>query len=172
MITAPPVAAVTAIPKETAPMVTASPVVVQTETPTPTQPVKTPTITPTLTPLESLTPQPDGQVLYSGSYENTTWTLDSNGLLEVTGATDLSFMFWNCSNLVDVDLSGLDTLKVRDTNKMFYECSNLNTIHTPKRTSTIVPDLPSEIWNGSDGITYMKLPEDAVESITLTKSES
>lgn len=37
-------------------------------------------------------------------------------------------MFYGCSSLTTLDLSGLDTINVTDMGSMFYECTNLTTI--------------------------------------------
>ena len=38
---------------------------------------------------------------------------------------NMSYMFYNCPNLIKVDLSSFDTKNVVNMNSMFYECSNL-----------------------------------------------
>ena len=93
-------------------------------------------------------PEPEGEALYSGSYQHTTWTIYENGLLvvkgtgkmhswkdvpmwverykdeiktariEVTGEINLKGLFQGCSKLENVDLSGLDTSNVTDMSNM------------------------------------------------------
>ena len=41
---------------------------------------------------------------------------------------DCSFMFYNCSNLINIDLSSFDARNVNNLSKMFFKCSNLENI--------------------------------------------
>lgn len=85
---------------------------------------------------------------------NITWTLDGNGKLTVNGSGDFTSSLWNsyresvtsvevsvtgltttdrmfyeCSSLESVDLSGSDTGNVTDMSYMFYDCSNLTSVN-------------------------------------------
>ena len=42
--------------------------------------------------------------------------------------TDMADMFYNCSNLTSLDVSGFDTSKVTNMSAMFYSCSNLTSL--------------------------------------------
>ena len=48
--------------------------------------------------------------------------------LNTTEVTNMGYMFYNCSNLTSLDLSGFDTQKVSEMNDMFFGCSKLTTI--------------------------------------------
>ena len=48
--------------------------------------------------------------------------------LNTEDVTDMSFMFYECSNLTTIDLSNLNTANVTNMKYMFYGCSNLTTI--------------------------------------------
>ena len=48
--------------------------------------------------------------------------------LNTTEVTDMDYMFYKCSNLTSLDLSGFDTQKVSEMNYMFFGCSKLTTI--------------------------------------------
>ncbi len=90
------------------------------------------------------------RVLYSGVDGDLTWSIDSDGLLTISGEgdysttewleyadeiisatvivseiTNTSYMFRGCSNLVNLDLSELDTSNVTDMSSMFSSCSSL-----------------------------------------------
>lgn len=210
-------------------------------------------------PSETVSPT-RGDIIHSGSYGSTYWTIDKNGLLEVTGtgdmypvvlntsyenfnstlpgwlmysneiksakievtgATHLEYMFYECAKLASVDVSKLDTSNVTNMYSMFASCweltnldlnmfdtsnvtnmnnmfstcwklTNLNLsgfdisnvtsmqdmfggcdkltiIQTPKKSGKTVPDLPTNTWQDAAGNTYTTLPENATESITLTK---
>ena len=41
---------------------------------------------------------------------------------------DCSFMFWNCSNLTNIDLSSFDTKNIINMSYMFHYCINLTNI--------------------------------------------
>ena len=48
--------------------------------------------------------------------------------LNTTEVTNMGGMFYNCSNLTSLDLSGFDTQRVSEMNSMFFGCSKLTTI--------------------------------------------
>ena len=112
----------------------------------------------------------EGDIIYSGSYGTTTWTIDKNGMLEikgtgdmyslngepqwrkycgeiesatieVTGATHLDNLFQYCTNLKNVDLSRLDTSEVMDMSRMFADCSNLTSVDISKFDTSKVVDM-------------------------------
>lgn len=45
------------------------------------------------------------------------------------GVTDMSNMFYGCTNLTSLDLSSFDTSNVTKMTNMFYHCSSLNTLN-------------------------------------------
>lgn len=45
--------------------------------------------------------------------------------ISVTGMTDASYMFYGCGNMVEADVSNLDTSKISNMSAMFYLCRNL-----------------------------------------------
>lgn len=120
---------------------TAAPAGNPTDTPSTTKPTAIPTVT---------APPIAGDIVHSGAYGNTTWTIDKNGLLEVkgtgdmysegektgwytynqeiksakievTGATHLDYLFSGYYNLTSLDLSKLDTSNVTNMCGMFWE---------------------------------------------------
>jgi len=55
---------------------------------------------------------------------------DKEGIYEIllkinTQIKDCSYMFFGCSNIINIDLSVFDTKNVSDMSYMFYECNNL-----------------------------------------------
>ena len=64
------------------------------------------------------------------------WFTDCSALTDIQGiqnlntteVTNMGYMFYNCSNLTSLDLSGFDTQKVSEMNYMFLGCSKLTTI--------------------------------------------
>lgn len=62
-------------------------------------------------------------------------TGDSNTRKMLTGCTainseiaDYSYMFYNCSNLTELNANSWDTTKVTNISNMFYDCSSLDTL--------------------------------------------
>ena len=145
-------------------------------------------------------PEITGNLLYSGAYGNTTWTIDKEGLLEVkgigdmydaepqwkqyceeiksarvevTGATNLTGMFADCSNLSSVDFSKMDASNVADAGDMFWGCSNLSVIQTPvnlKMDKIALPNVDSHYyWVNENGNALYELPTGNTESISLKR---
>ncbi|MDD7028636.1 MAG: BspA family leucine-rich repeat surface protein, partial [Prevotellaceae bacterium] len=64
------------------------------------------------------------------------WFTDCSALTDIQGiqnlntteVTNMGGMFYNCSNLTSLDLSGFDTQRVSEMNSMFFGCSKLTTI--------------------------------------------
>ncbi len=55
--------------------------------------------------------------------------------------TDMSYMFYNCSNLTSLDVSGFDTSKVTDMYEMFSHCSKLTSLDVSKFNTSKVTDM-------------------------------
>lgn len=144
------------MPPQETPVITAVTVptsATQMDAPTETNQVSTPG--PEATPVREIPVL--GEVVYSGFYGDTTWAIDKNGLLEVkgtgdmwdvngepgwrkyteeircarievTGATNLGWMFSECEELTNLDISKLDTSKVTDMSCMFSGCVKLSSL--------------------------------------------
>ena len=64
------------------------------------------------------------------------WFYGCGKLTEIQGmenlntleVTDMSYMFYNCSSLTSLDLSGFKTAKVTNMSAMFYGCSGLTSL--------------------------------------------
>ena len=50
-------------------------------------------------------------------------------MLDTSNVTDMSYMFYNCSQLTSLDVSKFDTSKVINMSWMFYYCSNLTSLN-------------------------------------------
>ena len=57
-----------------------------------------------------------------------TVTKDTAVIEKIAGLKSMYGMFYNCSNLTSLDLSGFDTSKVTDMSSMFSNCSNLTSL--------------------------------------------
>ena len=70
-----------------------------------------------------------------GGYNSTSYkvTPDASGnwsipVSKFNGVTNMTYMFYNCSKLTSIDLSGLNTSNVTNMNSMFGNCSSLTTL--------------------------------------------
>ena len=117
----------------------------------------------------------DKNTTHSGSYKNTVWNIDKNGLLtvkgtgnmyekgypqwkqyaediktakiEVTGATNLDYLFSNCNKLTSVDLSKLDTSKAKSMSSMFGNCEKLTKLNVSNFNTSKVTNMLSMFFN-------------------------
>ena len=90
-------------------------------------------------------------VVFDDSFANCTmlksmanWFYGFKNLSSITGisnlktdnVTDMWGMFYNCSSLTNLDVTGFNTENVTSMGWMFYDCSNLNTIYAGDGWST------------------------------------
>ena len=68
------------------------------------------------------------------------------GSLSTSGVTDMSYMFFGCSALTSLDLSGLDTSCVTNMYGMFSGCETLNEVVMGEKTILL--------WNSDFGSSY------------------
>ena len=74
---------------------------------------------------------------YTALTSTSNWFRDFMNLTTITGitnlktdnVTDMSNMFYNCSSLTSLDLSGFNTAKVTNIEQMFYGCESLLSIN-------------------------------------------
>ena len=126
----------------------------------------------------------DATIVYSGKDGALDWSIDSNGLLTISGTgdytgkefevgsgsnayektlpqwyeykdaiksatvkvdgiTETSEMFYGCSNMVSINLSGLDTSKVTSMGSMFSGCSSLSRLDVSGFDTSKVTDMDS-----------------------------
>ena len=78
-------------------------------------------------------------------------TLDLSGL-ETSKVTNMGYMFDDCSSLSSLDLSGFDTSKVTDMGSMFSGCSNLTTLDLSGLDTSKVTDMGS-MFSGCSSLT-------------------
>ena len=141
-------------------------------------------------------PEVNGDILYSGVYNRTTWTIDKNGLLkvmgignmskgndkdfapwyeyrekiksakiEVTGATNLCGIFYQCENLESVDLSKLDTSEVESMFAMFLGCSKLKSVDVSNFDTSNVTNI-SGMFKDCGSLTTLDVSKFNTEEVT------
>lgn len=116
----------------------------------------------------------DGEefVLHEGDSGNAHWELRGNGKLIITGEGDFgNYVPWsyynsqilsvqadikgitstaswfsNCSNLKEVDFTGIDTSKVTDMSSMFYFCNRIQSLDLSSLDTSSVTDMSSMFY--------------------------
>ena len=75
---------------------------------------------------------------------------------KTSNVTTMGYMFNSCSGLKSIDLSGFDTSKVRDMDYMFYSCSGLTSIDLSRLDTSNVTNM-SFMFCGCSGLTSIDL---------------
>ena len=84
------------------------------------------------------------------------WFQDCTSLTTINGienlntedVTNMQNMFYKCSSLTTLDLSGFNTAKVEDMNSMFYGCSELTTIYASSNFTTTAVTSSGDMFTG------------------------
>ena len=92
------------------------------------------------------------------------WFRDMSNLTTITGIENLNtsdvaymdFMFYKCSGLTSLDLSGFNTAKVTSMLTMFYKCSGLTSLDLSNFNTSIVENM-SEMFDGCSSLTSLDL---------------
>lgn len=84
--------------------------------------------------------------------------------------TSMSYMFFNCSSLTNLDVSNFDTNSVTDMSKMFYDCKSLTNLDLSNFDISKVTDMDSMFYNCSSlqSITATQIVKDKILSKTHT----
>ena len=81
-------------------------------------------------------------------------TIEGLSYLNTSGVTDMSYMFFYCSSLTTLDVSGWDTGNVTDMGAMFYGCSSLTTLDVSGWDTSNVTDMNS-MFDGCSSLTSL-----------------
>ena len=68
-------------------------------------------------------------------------SIEGIDLLSTVNVTDMQYMFFNCSSLTTLEVSGFKTENVTNMYRMFYGCSGLTTLDVSKFTTDLVTDM-------------------------------
>ena len=136
----------------------------------------------------------DATIVHSGKDGALNWSIDSNGLLTISGTgnytgkefevesgsymtlpqwyeykdtiksavvrvggiTKTSYMFYGCSNMISINLSGLDTSQVTKMICMFDGCSGLTSLDVSEFNTSRVTDMDL-IFSGCSGLISLDL---------------
>ena len=105
----------------------------------------------------------------SGNYINHAWTEYfgeiKKAVVNVTDITTTNEMFYDCSFLRSIDLTGLDTRNVTDMSKMFYSCSGIESLNLSGFDTRNVTDM-SDMFNNSFGMTSLNLSSFNTSKVT------
>ena len=78
-------------------------------------------------------------------------------------------MFDGCSSLQSLGLSGWDVSGASGLSRMFYDCSSLNTVALGAGCGPLVGELPSGPWYDAEGKEYDRPPAGVAGTFTKTK---
>ena len=93
----------------------------------------------------------------------------TSAVINITGMTDASGMFYNCTKLTSVDLSGFDTSSVTNMENMFYFCESLRNIDLSGFDTSRVTNMHGMFYNCS-GLTSLDLSSFDTSSLTYMPS--
>ncbi len=89
-------------------------------------------------PSGSKTILPDGT-----KFQSSTFNEINLNQFNMSGITDMSFMFYNCTNLTKADLTNLNTSNVTNAHAMFTNCQNLANINLSGWNTSNIADMGS-----------------------------
>ena len=100
----------------------------------------------------NIAPNPDASWMFA--WFTNLETIDFGGCLDTANVTDMHHMFYGCSSLTALDLSGLDTANVTDMGWMFYGCSRLTALDVSGFDTANVTDMGS-MFSGCSSLTAL-----------------
>ncbi len=92
-----------------------------------------------------LTVEGTGEFADGGGYKRAPWyerrELVTSAEIKLTGTRNASYMFYGCSNLASVDVSGFNTSQITNMNSMFYGCDSLEKLDLSGFDTSRVKDM-------------------------------
>ena len=85
--------------------------------------------------------------------------------LDTTNVINISYMFYECSNLTTINMSSFDTSKVTSMSHMFYGCSNLTTINMSSFDTSKVTSM-SHMFYGCSNLTTVNMSSFNTSKVT------
>ena len=104
---------------------------------------------------------------FYGSFRDETSleAIDFGGCFDTSNVTDMSWMFYGCESLTELDLNGFDTSNVTDMSYMFCFCESLMELDLSDFDTSIVTDM-SEMFSGCKSL--MKLDVSGFDTGNVT----
>ena len=100
----------------------------------------------------NIAPNPDASWMFA--YFTNLETIDFGGCLDTANVTDMHRMFYGCSRLTALDVSGLDTANVTDMSSMFYGCNSLTALDVSGFDTANVMDM-SNMFTSCSNLTAL-----------------
>jgi surface protein len=91
-----------------------------------------------------------------------------SAVINVTGMTDASYLFYSCYNLESVNLSGFDTSTVTDMSYMFYDCWGLQELDVSKFDTSNVRDMSYMFFDCGENGELKKLDVSGFDTSKVT----
>ena len=85
--------------------------------------------------------------------------------MDTSAVNDMNGMFYNCSSLTSLDLSNFDTSNVTDMSDMFYNCSGLTNLNLSSFNTSNVTNM-SNMFYGCSGLTSLDLSNFNTSKVT------
>ena len=79
----------------------------------------------------------------------------------------MSYMFYNCSALTSIDLTGFNTLTISDMSYMFYSCQNLTSLDLSGFDTSMVTNMESMFFS-CDNLTSLILGPNFFKTSNVT----
>ena len=109
----------------------------------------------------------DEDVSLEGLFKSFNKVTEINGLknIDFSKVTDISYMFFNCSGLVNLEIGNWDVSNVTDTNFMFGSCSGLVNLEIGNWDVSNVTNAGS-MFNGCSSLTNLEIGNWDVSNVT------
>ena len=94
--------------------------------------------------------------------------INFNGAVDTSNVTDMSSMFYNCTELVSLDLSGFETSNVTSMRLMFFSCCKLTSLDLSSFDTSNVT-LMTRMFTSCEALTALNLSGFDTRSVTNMK---
>ena len=88
--------------------------------------------------------------------------------LDTSKINDMSYMFYNCDSLTELDLSNWNTSRVTDMSHMFNYCDSLTSLDLSNWNTSRVTDM-EDMFRSCDSLTELDLSNWNISNVNITK---
>ena len=99
-----------------------------------------------------------------GEYKNCT-VINNLTMLDTSKVTDMTWMFYNCSNLTELNVSNFDTTNVTNMSYMFYYCGSLTNLDVSKFDTSNVTSM-SWMFSRCNSLTSLDINKFNTSNVT------